>query len=323
MNPRALTLVLTASLTLAALSSAQSTFTSEELTLETRTGRLPGTLLVPAQPAPDAPVVLIVAGSGPTDRNGNAPGLATNSYKWLAEGLAARGIASLRYDKLFSGKSTPKITGEGELRFTDYAADAAAWLTKLKTDSRFKRVYVVGHSEGSLVGILAAQSVPVAGVVSLAGAGRNIADVLLEQLKPQLPADLYAESARVIAELRAGRAVPASSIKLPQPLLGQLFRDSVQPYLMSWMRFDPAQEIKKLGSSALVVQGSTDLQVSVQDATLLAAAVNQRAVILEGVNHVLKTAPLERTANLATYSDPNLGIAPSVVDAISAFMLKP
>jgi hypothetical protein len=312
-----------AATTLVAASGAQSTFTTQDLSLETRTGTLPGTLLVPAQLAANAPVALIIAGSGPTDRDGNAPGLSPNSYKWLAEGLAAKGIATLRYDKFGSGKSVPKITGEADLRFEDYAIDAAAWLERLKADPRFKSVYVIGHSEGSLVGILAAGRVPVTGFISLAGAGRNIADVLLEQLTPQLPAEMLTESTRVLNELRAGRTVSAASIKLPEQLRAQLFRDSVQPYLISWMRYDPAVELKKLTARVLVVQGSTDLQVSVKDAQALAGAVKAQPVVLEGVNHVLKTAPLERAANVATYTQPNLPIAQSVVDALASFVTAP
>ncbi len=307
---------------IAGLSAAQGTpTTSQELSLETNSGILKGTLLVPAQPAANAPVALIVAGSGPTDRDGNSPaGVNANTYKLLAEGLAAQGIASLRYDKLFSGSSQPKIAREQDLSFETYVNDAAAWLNLLKKDSRFKSVFVIGHSEGSLVGMLAAEQTPVTGFISLAGPGRNIADVLLEQLKPQLTAPMYTETERVIGELRAGRTVVASSITLPAQVRGSLFRDSLQPYLISWMKFDPAVEIAKLKTNILVVQGSTDLQVKVLDAQLLSKAAGVRPVILDGVNHVLKAAPSEPQANLATYSNPNLPLEGHVVSTLTAFI---
>jgi uncharacterized protein len=226
----------------------------------------------------------------------------------------------LRYDKFASGSSKLKITNEADLSFEDGANDAAAWLDALKKDSRFKSFYLIGHSEGSLVGILAAQKSPVDGFISLAGPGRNIADVLLEQLKPQVSADLFAETTRVITELRAGRKVAAASIKLPTQLRDSLFRDSVQPYLISWMRFDPAQEIKKLNAKVLIVQGNTDIQVKVADAERLAAGAGVKPVILEGVNHPFKNAPLEQSANLATYSQPNLPLGTGVLETLLKFL---
>jgi uncharacterized protein len=303
------------------LGTAQAQNASRPITLETRTGTLQGTLLIPVTLKPSAPVALIIAGSGPTDRDGNSPaGVSANTYRLIAEGLAEDGIASLRYDKLFSGSSTPKIKGEAELRFEDYVNDAVAWLEMLKKDSRFKSVYVLGHSEGSLVGLLAAQRVAVTGFVSLAGAGRNIADVLLEQLKPQLTPSLYAESQRVIDELRAGRTVSASGIALPPQLRDALFRDSVQPYLISWMKYDPAVEIKKLSTRVLVVQGSTDLQTKLADAQRLAEAISAKPTVLEGVNHVLKTAPLEQAANLATYVNPKAPLGAGVLETLVRFI---
>jgi uncharacterized protein len=294
---------------------------SRPVTLETRTGTLQGTLLLPPTLKPSAPVALVIAGSGPTDRDGNSPaGVSANTYRLIAEGLADEGIATLRYDKLFSGSSTPKIKGEADLRFSDYVDDAVAWLEFLKQDSRFKSFYVLGHSEGSLVGMLAAQRSAVTGFVSLAGAGRNIADVLLEQLKPQLTPAMYTESERVITELRAGRTVNASSIQLAPQLRDALFRESVQPYLISWMKYDPAVEIKTLNTRVLVVQGSTDLQTKLVDAQRLADAVGAKPAILEGVNHVLKAAPLDQAANLGTYVNPKLPLGNGVLETLTNFI---
>jgi uncharacterized protein len=305
------------------LSLAKTQSSNQDVSLETRTGVLSGSLLVPLQLTRNAPVVLIVAGSGPTDRDGNSPaGVRASTYKFIAEGLAARGIASLRYDKLFSGSSLPKIISEQDLRFEDYASDAAAWLDYLEKDPRFKRVYVLGHSEGSLVGILAAQQKTVTGVISLAGAGRNIADILLDQLKPKLTPDLWPECQRIINELRAGRRVAAAEAQLPTEMRDALFRDSVQPYLISWMKYDPGQEIGKLKERVLVMHGGTDLQVPLVDAQRLAAAAGVKPVVLQGVNHVFKTAPLQAEANIATYNHPNLPLAPGVIKALTTFISR-
>jgi len=150
----------------AALATTASfpTMPTDTITLVTPTGNLAGTLLTPSGSGP-FPLVVIIAGSGPTDRDGNSPLLpgANNSLRLLAEGLAERGIASLRYDKRGVGGSRAALAGEAELRFTTGADDAAAWVTKLRADPRFSTITVVGHSEGSLLGMLATQHSPVDG----------------------------------------------------------------------------------------------------------------------------------------------------------------
>ena len=141
--------------------------------LKTPTGTLHGTLLAPESKKP-VPVVLIISGSGPTDRDGNSailPGK-NDSLKMLAEGLAAKGIASLRYDKRGIGESAGAMTAEKDLRFETYIDDAAAWAAKLKKDPRFSRVVIAGHSEGSLIGMVAAQKGAAAAYVSIAGLAR-------------------------------------------------------------------------------------------------------------------------------------------------------
>src|SRR6266542_3700429 len=156
----------------------------EEVTLKTLTGDVFGTLELPAARTP-VPVALIIAGSGPTDRNGNSPALpgTNNSLKMLAEGLADRGIASLRYDKRGIAASRPAATAEQDLRFTNYIDDAVAWIRKLREDPRFSTVTLVGHSEGSLIGMVAAKDGGADAFVSLEGAGRKAADIITEQLE--------------------------------------------------------------------------------------------------------------------------------------------
>jgi uncharacterized protein len=292
---------------------------AENLTLEVPNAKLFGTLEIPSGTGP-FPVALIIAGSGPTDRDGNSPaGVKSDAYKLLAQGLAANGIASLRYDKRFSGQSTTTMS-EADIRFETYADDASAWLNLLSKDARFSKRVIIGHSEGSLIGMLAAQRSSVAGFVSLAGAGRRIDEVLLEQLKPQLSAAMLTESARVLNELKAGRTVPEAKIALPVQFVSSLFRASVQPYLISWLKYDPAQEITKLNAPALVVQGTTDIQVKAQDAQRLAEALKTKPELIEGMNHVLKLVPLENAAQQRAYTDPSLPIAPVLLERIVAFI---
>jgi len=309
---------------LLALSLGSALATSEELKLETLKGTLYGALELPTGSGPFA-LVFIHPGSGPTDRDGNSAGLPgkNDSLKLLAQGLAQQGFASLRVDKRGIAASAKAAPREEDLRFESYVNDVVSWSQKVRQDKRFNKLVLLGHSEGALITLLAAQKVKPDAYISLAGPGQNAADTLLEQLGTSLssaPA-LLEESQKTLAELRAGRTVAQVS-----PQLSSLFRPSVQPYLISWFKYDPAQEIDKLERPVLVVQGTTDLQVSVKDADLLFKALKknpQNALVkLEGVNHVLKLAPLERNANILAYSNPKLPLAPEVVPSLSNWLKK-
>lgn len=274
-------------------------------TLQTSTGDLFGTLTVPITKG-TFPVALIIAGSGPTDRNGNNPQMKNNALQMLAHELAAQGIASMRYDKRGIGESAPAMISEEQLRFENYVEDAKAWAAQLKTDPRFRKLIVIGHSEGSLIGMLACEQADA--FVSLAGAGRPIDVILKEQLAAQLTGKkkLLRAANEGISKLKEGKLVEDA----PMELFG-LFRPSVQPYLISWMKYDPANEISKLNIPIVIVQGTTDLQVQVKDAELLhqACPLNSELIVIEGMNHIFKMAPLDRVKNIETYSNPELPLA--------------
>ncbi|MDQ2890200.1 MAG: alpha/beta fold hydrolase [Gemmatimonadota bacterium] len=293
---------------------------SRPITLDTPTGKLYGTELLPAGSGRH-PVVLIVAGSGPTDRDGNSPvplpsgkPLHTDAYRLLAEALAANGIASVRYDKRGVAASASAMAGKSEidLTFETGIQDAVAWLDLLRADRRFSSVVVAGHSEGSLVGMVAAARAKADGFVSLEGAGRRASAVLRSQLAAQgVPLEMYGTT---LDTLDAGHTVNGTA-----PALAMLFRPSVQPYLISWFRYDPAAEIRKLSVATLVIQGTHDVQTSVQDAKLLAAAPGAKLVLVDGMTHVLKDGPADATAQLAVYTDPSTPLDPTVVAAVVAY----
>lgn len=282
------------------------------------TAPLYGTLTMPEGDAP-VPAVLIIAGSGPTDRDGNSKlGIRAAPYKLLAEALAAEGIASLRFDKRGVGESAPAMTAEADVRFETYIDDAVAWTQFLAAQKRVKCVVIVGHSEGSLIGMVAATKTKTCGYVSLAGLGRSADQAIADQLAnaPHMPEALLTQARAAIAALKAGTLVAD-----PPPALAALFRPSVQPYLISWFAYDPAKIVAEITQPVLIVQGENDIQVPMSEAALLAkAAPKARLVTLLGMNHILKIAPAERAANVATYADPALPLAPGLVQAIVDFV---
>ena len=285
-----------------------------ELSLKTQAGVLHGTLDLPPG-THRAPVALIIAGSGPTDRDGNQQGLKNDSLKLLGRALAERNVAALRYDKRNAGKSVSASLREEDLRFEDLVSDAADWIRLLRRDRRFRGMALIGHSEGSLVGMLAARRAEVDAFVSLDGPGRNAAVVLRQQIERQLAPDLRPAAYRILDELAVGRIVkdvPAD--------LSLLFRVSVQPYLISWFKYDPRREIAALRVPVLIVQGTTDMQVSVADAKRLAAAgKDSRLRLIDGMNHVLRRASTTAEQQ-ASYVDPSIPIDARAVDAIAAFL---
>jgi pimeloyl-ACP methyl ester carboxylesterase len=293
----------------------------EPVRLDTGTGILYGTRELPAA-KPPYPVVLIIAGSGPTDRDGNSSALPgkNNSLKMLAEALAAHGMASLRYDKRLIGES--KIAGlkEDDLRFDMYVDDAVRWGEYLRKDPRFGSLVIAGHSEGSLIGMLAAQKLTANGYVSIAGAGRPAGEIIVEQFSARpLPDGLMKQVEDTVKELEAGRTVES----VP-PALASVFRPSVQPYVISWFRYDPAREIAKLKMPVLILQGTTDIQVSVGDAKHLAKAnPAAKLVVIEGMNHVLKEVPAAMDKQIASYSDPALPLVTGLASEIAGLFGGP
>ncbi|MFK8794452.1 alpha/beta hydrolase [Planococcus plakortidis] len=263
------------------------------------------------------PVAILIAGSGPTDKDGNSLTLMgkNNSLRMLAEQLKAEGIAVIRYDKRAIGDNRSLAVQESELRFDDYVQDAAAWVRFAKADERFTDVAVIGHSEGALVGLAAANQEGVDSYVSLTGVGRPADELLKEQLST-LPAAQREEADAILEQLAQGETVDDVS-----PELQQILRPSIQPYLQSWMAYDPLEQAENLEAEALFVGGTRDLQVPVRDAELLhEAKPGSELLIVDGMNHVLKQVPDDREANMAAYSDPELPLADGLVDRIAEFL---
>ncbi|MQA39524.1 alpha/beta hydrolase [Rugamonas aquatica] len=283
-------------------------------------GTLYGTELLP-DGGGKVPVVLLHAGSGPTDRDGNSkllPG-PNDSLLMVAEALARRGIASVRYDKRGIGASALPVWKEQDLRLDDYIGDATAWLRKLRADPRFSRVVMAGHSEGAQIAAEACRQAPADACVLIAGAGHPLDEILHDQLKSKLPPPVFDQSERILAALKQGKTVD----DVPQGLM-MLYHPSVQPYLISSLKYDPRTAIAALAMPVLILQGTSDIQVQVSEAQALAAAAPRaRLVVVEGMNHLLKIVGSDEALQMKSYGSPELPVAPQLIDALSTFVKAP
>jgi len=292
---------------------------TDSVTLETPTGTLYGTLQVPDNQTEPVPLVIIHVGSGPTDRDGNNAMMKNNSLLMLADSLEKEVIASLRYDKRGIAESREASIPEADLRFEDFVEDLKGWVDAYAKDERFSRIILAGHSEGSLISLLAAIDRPEAvdGWISIAGPARPAPEILRDQLSKQPP--MVTEMAMPILDsLEQGMQVTKVN-----PMLNSLFRPSIQPYLISWFAYDPQEEIRKLDIPALIVQGTNDIQVPTEEATLFAEAggENTQMVLLKNMNHVLKvTEATDQAGQMAVYMNPELPIHPNLTSAISTFI---
>lgn len=273
--------------------------------------KLTGELIVPETEA-EMPVALIIAGSGPTDLDGNAQGIYGNSYLLLAEALEEKGIATLRYNK----RTVGNVIDESELTFEDFVNDAVLMIEHLKKDPRFSEIVVIGHSQGGLIGQLASLETEVDKVVILSGAGRRIDQVLREQLSGQLQGDLLRSANTILESLSQGIEVTG----VPESLQG-LFRESVQPFYISWMAYDPLMILNQMETETLVVAGSSDLQVPVSDAERLETSSKDITFeVIDGMNHVLKDVGDDLEANYASYQNKDLPIHEVLVEVLNDFI---
>jgi len=263
--------------------------------------------------------VVIIPGSGPTDRDGNSPqlGIATDSYRLLAEGLAAQGVASLRIDKRGFFGSRGAISDPNDVTIAAYADDTRTWVDHAATLAPC--VWIAGHSEGGLVALVAATEPPEAlcGLILLATAGRPTGQLLLEQMRANpMNTPLMPELEGLVADLEAGRTRDPATIS---PLLQPLFSAGLQRYMTDLFAHDPVALARQWQGPVLIVQGDADIQVRPLDADLLASAMPQAGrADLPGATHMLK--PDVPGQPHATYTDPALPLHDGVLPAITGFL---
>ncbi len=290
------------------ISQAPTNFKVKEIIINKH---IDGTLLSPETAKPN--LAILIAGSGPTDRDGNQNFLMSDVLKKLAINLTKKGIATFRYDKRIV-KQIRKGNIDKTISFDDFIIDAISVIDYFKKTKLYNKIYVIGHSQGSLVGMLAAKD-KADGFISLAGAGQSIDAVISEQIEKTAP--MFSKDAkRVLSVLKEGKI----TTDFPNAL-SSLFNVEVQPFMSNWMQYNPQEEIKKLKMPILIINGTKDLQVSSTEAELLkTSAPKSSLVIIDKMNHILVPIEGEDLENSKSYNEAYRKLSPELIKAITAFI---
>ncbi|MCF6168604.1 alpha/beta hydrolase [Lutibacter sp.] len=295
------------------LFSQEKNYTESQLSIPTKSVTINGTLLTPSL-SKKTPLVILIPGSGPTDRNGNNVQMKNNSLKFLAESLVEENIATYRFDKSVLSYTKNDKEKIDTITFDTFIDEAKTVINYFKNSGKYSKIVVAGHSQGSLVGIIASKNIADA-FISLEGAGRTIDEIIIEQLSKQAPF-LKDEASSVLSELKKGVIVEKFN-----PMLNSLFNKSVQPFLISWIKYNPQEEIKKLNIPMLLINGTKDIQVSNFDAELLHKAnSNSQLKIIENMNHIFKEINGDINENMLSYTNPELPIMKELTGLITAFV---
>lgn len=285
-------------------------------------GPLKGTLLTPAGADARTPVVLIIPGSGPTDRDGDNPlGVKGGSYRQIAEGLAERGVSSVRIDKRGMFASAGAIADPNAVTIADYAADTREWIGSILKATGARCVWLLGHSEGGLIALASTTRAgpELCGLVLAAAPGRKLGDVMREQFKRNpANAPILEPALSAIDALEAGKSVPVTDLPFP---LDRIFNPAIQPFLTSLMSYDPPALARAYSGPILVLHGENDIQITAEDAQALASArPGVRRVEFKGLNHLFRPSGSSPQETQASYGDPFGKVPPEVPQAIVDFL---
>ncbi|MCB0438667.1 MAG: alpha/beta hydrolase [Mangrovimonas sp.] len=271
-----------------------------------------GTLLLPKTNSSEH-LAIIIAGSGPTDRDGNQNFMKSNSLKKLAQALTRNGIATFRYDKR-TVKQIKQNKIDKNTMFDDFITDAIAVLDYFKNQGAFKDITIIGHSQGSLIGMVAAQQ-GADKFVSLAGAGQTIDEIITFQVGKSAPG-LVESTKKTFDVLKTGETTTDFN-----PMLASIFNVELQPFIISWMAYNPQDELKKLHIPVLLINGTKDLQVTVDEANLLKEAYPDATLkIIENMNHIMFVIEGDEMENIKSYNESSREISLEVVNSITNFI---
>lgn len=291
---------------------------TEELSIKLKDIVLYGTLSFPV--SSEKTLCIIVPGSGPTDRDGNnIYGLRCDCYKMLAQSLNESGFATFCYDKRGVGKSISATLKEEDIVFQTGVEDLKSIIKHFRSSNRFQKIFLLGHSEGSLISILVAKEEKIEGLISISGVGKNAKDIIMEQISASsnMNSELKNVAKGIVEKLRAGKKVKDEDIP---PMLRGLFRSSVQPYLISYFKIEPAEEIASLGVPVLILHGELDSQVPKENATLLVSGnKNIKVSIISEMGHVLKEVK-DVKEGMEAYYIPTYPISKTLLKEILSFI---
>lgn len=292
--------------------------TETSISAKTLSGSISGSLVMPKAATGKIPVVIIIGDRGATDRDGNnaKTGVAGNTYKLMANDLGLKGIATVRYDKHLVGKSVTS-TKESQLHFEDYSDDVVTLIDMLNNDDRFSKIILFGHGEGALVAMIAAYEQPIKGLISAEANADKAEKILADEMKAK-PKFLADEFKAIMDSLRKGKLT-----ENVDPSLYYIARPAVQPFLMSWCRYDPIRAIKSVKVPILIIQGTTDMNIPVSNGDRLKKAKSDAVLLsIKNMSHILKEAPADTDKNIETYSNPTLPLKPEMVTGIVDFIGK-
>ncbi len=291
------------------LLAQESNFTKQDISVNKH---IDGTLLSPNN-VKKPNLAIIIAGSGPTDRDGNQNFLKNNSLKKLAVNLTNNNIATYRYDKRIV-KQLKSNNLDKNIIFDHFVTDAKSVIDYFKSTKNFNKIYVIGHSQGSLVGMLAAKD-RADGFISLAGAGQSIDQVIIEQVNKTAP-NFTEDTKRIFKTLKEGK----TTTDYPMAL-SSIFNIEIQKFMINWMKYNPTEVLSTLNIPILVINGTKDLQVSETEAKLLKEANKDATLkIIENMNHILVTIDGDDLENSKSYAETQRPIAEGLIDTITNFI---
>lgn len=272
-----------------------------------------GVLLMPKTEKP--PLVILLSGSGPNDRDGNSNLVKGNMLKKLAQQLSLNGIASYRYDKRSSKYVKERNPAVNTMIFDAFIEDASACIDFFNKQDRFGKIYILGHSQGSLVGMVAAKD-KIDGFISLAGPGTSIDETITEQIHLSAP-QFTEDTKRVFKILKSGKTTDSFPMAL-----ASVFNKQIQPFMMSWMKYNPKVEIQKLNMPILIINGTNDIQVKEEDANILHnASPKSQLKIIENMNHALVIYEgKDNLGNMKSYNEINRSLSTDLITALASFI---
>ena len=284
---------------------------SEEILIKNNEIELPGTLTFTSE---KTPLLIWIHGSGNVDRNGNQrPYVKANYIKQFRDSVNQQGIAFFSYDKRTANQKNMPILKKGVL-FDSFISDAQKVISHFKNNKRFSEIILIGHSQGSLIAMLASKKSNK--YISLSGPSNSIDQKIVEQMRAKNPliVNTLQEHFKELKE--------TGEIKNVDPTLVTMFNPQNTPFFKSWMKHNPSEEIKKLKIPVLIINGTKDLQVTIEDAkTLHKSSLKSELVIIENMNHVLKHIDKDDD-NMKSYFSADFPLSDKLIKTVVSFVKK-